>query len=67
VKFYEFLKKEYQRILESGVLSASIQAFRQRFEGKNHTDEKIIDSLIWKFVDGVLNRSDWPDRSAFYA
>jgi hypothetical protein len=31
-------------------LAKSILEFRKRFKPEGHTDEKIIDWLIWKFV-----------------
>ena len=50
VGFYEFLIDEYSRIIRKGLLAKSIAAFRERFKPDNHTDEKIIDWLIWQFV-----------------
>jgi hypothetical protein len=48
---YEFLRAEYGRVLEQGLLAQAIAQFRMRF-GVNagYTDRKIIDTLIWKFV-----------------
>jgi hypothetical protein len=56
---YQFLSQEYQRVLNQGILSESINSFRERFDvDEQYTDIKIIDSLIWKFVtllnDGAL-------------
>jgi hypothetical protein len=31
-------------------LATAIAEFRQRFNPQQHTDEKIIDWLVWKFV-----------------
>jgi hypothetical protein len=48
--FYEFLAGEYARIIGGGHLADAIRAFRQRFQPLQHSDEKIIDWLIWAFV-----------------
>lgn len=53
--FYNFLDCEYRRIITLGLLTPSINSFRTRFTPKHFTDEKIIDSLLWGFVD-VLNK-----------
>ncbi len=47
IRFYEFLKAEYQKVLDSKILDESIKSFRVSFQPKNFTDIKIIDSLIW--------------------
>ena len=47
---YEFLTREYERILSMGILASSIEQFRKRFDSHAFLDEKIIDSLIWSFV-----------------
>ena len=54
-EFYTFLVQEYARILNGNLLAPSIQAFRQRFNPIYFTDEKIIDSLIWAYVDMLKN------------
>jgi hypothetical protein len=48
--FYIFLGQEYQRICTNNLLSVSIQAFRQQFNPRQFTDEKVVDSLLWAFV-----------------
>ncbi|RZB31328.1 MAG: hypothetical protein SRB2_04853 [Desulfobacteraceae bacterium Eth-SRB2] len=50
IKFYKFLKYEYNRILKNSLLQKSIETFRVRFKPLHFTDEKIIDSLIWAFT-----------------
>jgi hypothetical protein len=56
--FYSFLANEYARIIASGQLGGAIASFRQRLAPQKHTDEKILDWLIWTFVgrvdDGAL-------------
>ena len=48
---YNFLAHEYDRILEQGLLACAIMTFRQHFQlCDGYTDQKIIDTLIWKFV-----------------
>ena len=54
MKFYEFLKMEYARILTNDNLAKSIEAFRHRFNPVEYSDEKVLDSLIWGCV-GFLN------------
>jgi len=47
---YEFLVREYKRILDEGLLSESIRKCRERFGlPRTYTDQKIIDTLLWKF------------------
>lgn len=47
IEFHKYLVTEYNRVLDNGLLTASIQAFRQRFNPQHFTDIKVIDSLIW--------------------
>jgi len=55
VQFHQFLINEYNRILNQGLLTLSIQAFRQRFNPQHFTDIKVIDSLIWAFIGKLRN------------
>lgn len=50
ILIYDFLKEEYQRILDGNYLQEAIQTFRNQLKPKTFSDEKIIDSLIWQFV-----------------
>jgi hypothetical protein len=56
--FHNFLVADYARIINSGQLAPAIAAFRERFNPQHHTDEKIVDWLIWALVglgeDGAL-------------
>lgn len=56
VRFHQFLISEYNRILNQGLLTPSIQAFRQHFNPQHFTDIKVIDSLIWAFI-GILRNN----------
>jgi hypothetical protein len=48
---YAFLRQEYARVLKEGLLSPAITAFRRALPATaSHTDEKVIDWLIWQFV-----------------
>ncbi len=47
LEFHQFLVNEYNRVLNEGLLTQSIHAFRQRFNPTFFTDIKVIDSLIW--------------------
>jgi hypothetical protein len=49
--FHNFLVKEYARIITTGQLRSAMNAFRQQFNPQKHTEQKIIDWLIWKFVE----------------
>jgi hypothetical protein len=48
---YRFLISEYERVLRERLLEAAISAFRQHVAlTSDYSDEKIIDTLIWKFI-----------------
>jgi hypothetical protein len=53
--FHAFLAQEYRRILANSLLGVSIQAFRQRLNPQQSTDEKVIDSLLWAYVALLRN------------
>lgn len=48
--FHEFLTKEYNRIINNGLLRDAIRAFRDELKPQMFTGHKVIDSLIWAFV-----------------
>ena len=49
--FYDFLRAEYEKILEDGLLQELIFRFRRVFSVPDqYTDEKIIDTFIWRTV-----------------
>ena len=51
---YDFLVREYARVLQNGLLDQAIDKFRHKYDPRSTiTKEKIIDTLIWKFV-GLL-------------
>jgi hypothetical protein len=59
LSFHDFLCTEYKNVLSNGLLQQSITRFRHQFSVPNeYTDEKIIDTLIWRVMDlrkkGVL-------------
>ncbi len=62
VSFHDFLSAEFARVLAGGLLAKSILAFRSRFMPQCFTDERIIDALIWAYVDllkrGALGRGE---------
>ncbi len=66
IAFYDFLSREYARVLQEGLLAGAIQAFRDRFNSQHFTDEKIIDLLIWAFVT-LLNKGGLPSRQIVYS
>lgn len=51
--FYDFLVREYDRIISEKLLENSIWAFYERFNAQNFTTQKVIDSLIWAFIGFV--------------
>ncbi|MGZ4788407.1 MAG: hypothetical protein ACXVZX_07785 [Terriglobales bacterium] len=65
ISFHEFLCREYSRILEEGILAVAIGEFRKRLQPTNFTDQKIIDSLIWKTAD-LLNKGALVNRQMSY-
>ena len=51
ISSYNFLVKEYARILQAGLLNEAIEHFRKHFHIQNeYTDVRTIDTLIWRFV-----------------
>jgi len=54
--FYSFLCHEYERVLEQRLLEPSLLRFRE-IQGvdNTYTDQKIIDTLIWRFVTLLRN------------
>lgn len=64
---YQFLVREYERILNRGLLSQAISEFRERFDPNLvFTDEKVIDILIWRFVT-LLQKGGLRDGRVSYA
>ncbi|MCL5278804.1 MAG: hypothetical protein M1376_02725 [Planctomycetes bacterium] len=58
---YNFLVREYDRIIKNGLLCHSIHRFREELHpDEKFTDVKIIDSLIWAFVT-------WADQRPAFA
>ncbi len=53
LKSYEFLIREYTRIIKSGLLKTAIPYFREHFglsDTGSYTDFRVIDILIWQFT-----------------
>ena len=64
---YHFLVGEYERVLRERLLEPAVHAFRQRFAlSADYTDEKIIDTLIWKFIP-FLEKGAVRDGSVAYS
>ena len=56
---YDFLVKEYQRIIREELLAPSIKRFKTELDdSRNQTDEKIIDWLIMSFAK-LAKDNDW--------
>jgi len=56
---YDYLMREHIRVLDQGFLKEPIDKFRACFDdvASEFTDQKIVDSLIWKFVPWMRSRS----------
>lgn len=66
MKSYNFLVREYQRILDEAILSQTIAAFRDRYQDtETWTDVRIIDTLIWQFVS-FMRKGDPSSRKILY-
>jgi hypothetical protein len=51
LRSYRFLVGEYDRILREGLLAPAINELRRHFEvPADYSDQKTIDTLIWKFI-----------------
>jgi hypothetical protein len=51
MEFHQFLRDEYRRVLDSGLLAPAIAAFRESLRSPVQiTDERAIDWLIWAWV-----------------
>ncbi len=63
---YNFLTNEYQRVLNQGLLDGAIIEFQNHFD-PNHilTQEKIVDTLIWRFVT-LLRSQPIEERQVIY-
>jgi hypothetical protein len=49
IGFHEFLAREYRRVLDEA-LQGAVSCFMERFREYMLTEEKVVDSLIWKTV-----------------
>ncbi len=48
---YGFITAEVRRVLANNLLRTAIDRFREHYDEENSiTDEKIVDTLIWRFV-----------------
>lgn len=59
---YNFLRQEYDRVIRENLLEHSIGTFRCEFQTEHFTDIKIIDSLIWSFVN-LARQGRFRDRT----
>ncbi len=52
-----FLEREYDRILTHGLLNKSITLLKNNFEiAKDVSNEKLIDSILWVYVNAMQKR-----------
>lgn len=55
---YNFLVQEYDRVIANRLLDPAIAAFRHQFPSAvHHSTVKVIDWLIWRFVDMATSGS----------
>jgi hypothetical protein len=50
VEHHDFLSREYARVLDEGLLAKCLAIARSEFPDERLTDERMIDSLIWRFM-----------------
>jgi len=51
LKNYMFIESEQKRVLNEGILDDSMIKFREHFDLDDiYTDQKVVDTLIWKFI-----------------
>jgi hypothetical protein len=66
LSFHAFLRAEYSRVLNEGLLSEAIVRFRQHFAIDSELcDERVIDMLIWGYVSLLRNGAQL-ERRALY-
>jgi hypothetical protein len=66
LSFHGFLRAEYSRVLNEGLLSEAIARFRQQFAvDSEFCDERVIDMLIWGYVSLLRNGAQL-ERRALY-
>jgi len=67
LRSHRFLVAEFDRILKEGLLSPAVSEARRRFQlPADYSDQKIIDTLIWKFVP-FLEKGGIRDGSIQYS
>ena len=66
LEFYSFLRREYARVLDAGLLSPAVAKFREHFQ-IDHTlcDERVIDLLIWGFVSLLRNGAQLQGKALY--
>jgi len=60
VDFYRFMREEYARVVQHGLLDVAIRQLRDRFRvGAELPDERAVDLLIWSSVSLLRHRAQW--------
>ena len=68
ISFYRFLFDEYDRVLRFSLLAPSIARFRAHCQiGPIYSDQKVIDTLIWKFVYYLKQSGGITKRAVVYS
>lgn len=64
--FYAFLRGEYARVVDGGLLRVAVARFREHFQ-IDHTlcDERVIDLLIWGFVSLLRNGAQLQGKALY--
>lgn len=62
VSRHGILQSEFARIIQQGLLASSISHFRTILAPSSFTDIKVIDSLLWAWVDFLQSEADSPGQ-----
>jgi hypothetical protein len=66
IAFYDFLRGEYKRVLERGLLDQAVGRFREHFAvDSDFCNERVVDLLVWSFAS-LLRSGAHRDGKALY-
>ena len=67
-EFYDFLRREYQRVKDQRLLGDALSEFRRTHSAaRRFTDEKVIDFLIWTYVRLLRSGAQRHDSRLLFA
>lgn len=56
LEFYDFLRGEYTRVIDRGLLDTAIRRFREHFAvDETFHNERVVDLLVWSFASLLRN------------